>query len=244
MKKTLTFILCLFLPSFLLRPLLRILGYRIGRAVRIGFSIIYVNELKISDNSTIGHFNLLFNKSISLDKSSKIGYLNILKGPFGLILKERAAIGNKNYLTRANLGVSYGQSNLELGILTKITTGHHLDLSRSILFGDYSILAGIKSQIWTHGYFHAESGPERIRIDGEIIIGNNVYIGSGCIFNPGLKIADSIHLGAGSVISKNIEKPGMYVNQGLRFIPNSLEKVKTKLRRVEVENLVEDVYHK
>jgi len=244
LKKTLTFILCLFLPSFLLRPLLRILGHRIDKAARIGFSIIYVNELKMSDNSTIGHFNLIFNKSISLDKRSKIGYLNILKGPFDLILKERSAIGNKNYLTRANLGVSYGQSFLELGVLTKITTGHHLDLTRSIFFGDYSILAGIKSQIWTHGYYHAESGPERVRIDGETIIGNNVYIGSGCIFNPGLKIGDSIHLGAGTVISKDIEKPGMYVSQGLRFIPNSLESVKTKLERVDVENLVEDVYHK
>lgn len=236
--------MCLFLPSFALRPLLFVLGHKIGKGTKIGFSLVYLEKLETSKNSKIGHLNLLINKSIHLGENSKIGYLNILKGPFLLKLKDKAAIGNKNYITRAKQGISYGQSIMELGTLTKVTTGHHLDLTRSIVFGENSILAGIRSQIWTHGYYHADKGAARIRIDGEVIVGNNVYIGSGCIFNPGVKVADAIHLGAGSVISKNLEEPGMHVNQSLRYIKNDIETLKSKLNKVEGEDLVEDVYFK
>jgi acetyltransferase-like isoleucine patch superfamily enzyme len=98
--------------------------------------------------------------------------------------------------------------------------------------------------MWTHGYYHADKGPERIRIDGEIKIGDNVYIGSSCIFNPGVVVSNSIHLGGGSVISKSLVKPGMYVTQGLRFIDNNIESIKNKLESVKEDNLMDNVYLK
>jgi len=147
-------------------------------------------------------------------------------------------------MTRARKGVSYGESCLTLGRLTKVTVGHHLDLTKSITFGDNSILAGIKSQMWTHGYYHANEGPYRIRIDGDIEIGNNVYVGSRCLFNPGVKVRDAIHIGAGSVISKNLEQSGMYVSQELRYLKNDINTIKEKLHRVQDNGLVEHVYSK
>ncbi|MBQ4820084.1 hypothetical protein [Aquimarina sp. MMG016] len=245
MKRTITACIAFFFPSVISVQLLRLLGYKIGKNVRIGFSILKVSSLTIQDNVRIGHFNIFLNQNISLAQNAKIGYLNFFKGPVQLILDQKAAIGNRNYITRARIGVTYGESILKLGILTKITTGHHLDLTCSISFGNYSILAGIRSQMWTHGYYHSDQGKERIRIDGEIKIGNNVYVGSGCIFNPGVKVADAAHIGGGSVISKNLEKPGMYVSQGLRFIENDIKKVKSKLQNINDEyNLVEAVYVK
>lgn len=232
------------LPSKILIPILRLFGHQIGKNVRIGFSFIMSKKLIISDNVKIGHFNLILNNEVKFYKESYIGYLNILKGPFKLELAEKAAIGNKNYLTRGELGITYGESVLSLGKLTKITTSHHLDLTRSIIFGDFSILAGIRSQMWTHGYYHANKGPDRIRIDGEIIIGDNVYIGSGCIFNPGIEVSNAVHIGGGTVISKSLEKSGMYVGQALRYIDNDIEKIKPKLQKIEDSNLVEQVYTK
>ena len=232
------------LPSKILMPILRLFGHQIGKKVRIGFSFITSNTLLIDDNVKIGHLNLILNDELSLKKSSYLGYLNILKGPFKLLLAEKAAIGNKNYITRGFLGLTYGKSILKLGFLTKITSGHHIDLTRTITIGDNSILAGIRSQLWTHGYYHADTGSDRIRIDGEIHIGDNVYIGSSCIFNPGVKVSNAIHIGAGSTISKNLEKQGMYVGQGLRYIENDLECIKNKLQKVDVKNLVEPVYEK
>ncbi|WP_417195744.1 acyltransferase [Bizionia sp.] len=244
MKKIITSIIAFVFPSFLAVLLLRLLGHKIGRSVKIGFSFIYCNKIEIGNHAKIGHLNLLLNDKLLLCEYAKIGYLNILKGPFSLLLKKQAALGNKNYLTRAKIGITYGESQLNLGELTKITTGHHLDLTQSIIFGDFSILAGIRSQMWTHGYYHADQGKDRLRIDGEIHIGNNVYIGSGCIFNPGVNVANAIHIGAGSVISKNLELSGMYVGQGLRYIENDLGTIQSKLKKVEGFNLVEQVYTK
>lgn len=244
MKNVLTILIAFFMPSFLALPLLRLLKHKIGKGARIGFSIINVENIEIGNNVKIGHFNLISIPKMSINDYAKIGYLNILKGPIALYLSERAAIGNKNYITRGRIGVSYGTSVLRLGELTKITTGHHLDLTQSIIFGNFSILAGIRSQMWTHGYYHADEGSDRIRIDGGVTIGNNVYIGSGCIFNPGVKIADAIHIGAGSVISKDLVDKGMYVGQGLRFIDNSIDIIKSKLTKVENFDLIEPVYTK
>jgi acetyltransferase-like isoleucine patch superfamily enzyme len=244
LKKRITGLLCFTLPSFLLRYILRFLGHKIGQNAKIGFSFLFVKEIEINENAIIGHFNLFLNDKIILNDYSLIGYLNIFKGPFTLNLKQKAAIGNKNYITRARLGVTYGDSALVLGELTKVTVGHHLDLTRSIIFGDFSILAGIRSQLWTHGYYHSDTGSERVRIDGEIIIGNNVYVGSGCIFNPGVTVASAIHIGGGSVISKDLEKPGMYVGQRLRHIENDLNKIKGKLKKIDNDNLIEPVYTK
>lgn len=234
----------LLLPSFILRVVLRLFGFKIGNGVKIGFSIIKSNTIILENNVKIGHFNLILNDKIHLKEDSIIGYLNILKGPFSVLLDNKAAIGNKNYMTRAKTGITFGKSLLHLGNLTKITVGHHLDLTQSIIFGENSILAGIKSQLWTHGYYHADIGKDRIRIDGEIYIGNNVYIGSSCVFNPGVKVGNSIHIGGGSTISKDLNKSGMYVGQGLRFIENNIDTVKNKLTKIVDKNLVEQVYKK
>ena len=242
-KKIILGILSFLLPSFILTFILRILGYKIGKNVKIGFSFLMCSEVSLEENVRIGHFNLLLNESLFMKQDSKIGYLNITKGPFEIILKNRAAIGNKNYFTRGGKGVTYGKSSLILGELTKITVGHHIDLTRSIHFGDFSILAGIRSQIWTHGYVHEKNGAGRIRVDGEIHVGDNVYIGSGCIFNPGVKVNHKVTVGSGTVISKSLIEEGMYINQRLRFLPFDIEDVKERLLKVD-EDLIEMVYKK
>lgn len=243
-KPLITGFVILVLPSFLLAPLLRLMGYKVGNGLQIGFSLISVNKLEVGDGVKIGHFNLLINDQINLEDLSSIGYMNILKGPFSLILKKKASVGNKNYFTRGKKGISYGVSELTINHNSRITVGHHLDLTKSIYFGEHSILAGLGSQMWTHGYYHADKGSERIRIDGEIYIGNNVYIGSSCIFNPGVSVSNSIHIGSGAVISKSLDKPGMYVATGLRFIENDIEKVKKKLTQVKDRDIIEIVFTK
>lgn len=243
MKKILTAIICL-LPFKLSNLLLKLLGHKVSWSAYIGFSFIFTSKIYLGDKAKIGHFNLIKNEALHLNENSYIGHLNRIKGPFKIFLKKEGAIGNSNSLVRAPIGVTYKISALTLGVLSKITSKHYIDLTGNISFGDFSTLAGIKSQIWTHGYYHADTGKDRIRIDGEINIGNNVYIGSGCIFNPGITVANAIHIGGGSVISKSLEKPGMYVGQGLRFIENDIESLKAKLTKVEGHNLIEKVYAK
>ena len=69
-------------------------------------------------------------------------------------------------------------------------------------------------------------------------------MGSRCFINPGVTIADAISIGGGSSVAKNLTQKGMYVSQELRFVEQDFETIKTKLSKVDVEGLVENVYHK
>lgn len=201
MKNFFVLIICFILPSFILRSLLRIIGFKIGKNVKIGFSIILTKNISLDDNALIGHFNWIQTESLVMGKNAYIKIFNFIRGPFNVTLKSKAAIGKNNIIRRSKNGISYGIAEFYLGELTKITAFHFIDVTRSIRFGDFSILAGIRSQIWTHGHMHAESGPTRFRVDGEVIIGDNVYIGSDSIINPGVTIANAINIGGNSLIA-------------------------------------------
>lgn len=244
MKKGLIFLSILILPSFLLSPFLRLFGYKIGKKIKIGFSIVLANEIELNDNVKIGHFNFIKIDKLILCNNSLIKHFNIFKGPFELELKNKARIANQNYLTRAPLGVTYGKSIFQLGKNSNITSKHFIDLTKSVVMGENTVLGGRHSQIWTHGYVHKEIGDERLRIDAEVVIGNNVYIGSRCLFNPGVSISNAVSIGSGSVISKNLTEKGMYVGQKLRLKKNGFNDIKQRLTKVEEHSLIENVYTK
>ena len=58
------------------------------------------------------------------------------------------------------------------------------------------------------------SGKEKLR---ETLIGNNVNFGSNSTILP-ISICDNVVIGAGSVITKNITKPGIYAGNPAKFI--------------------------
>lgn len=244
MKTVLTFFSGIIPIPILRKIFLNILGHDVSYNSKLGINVLLIKKVQLKKGSKLGHFNFIKINELLLDEEAFIKSFNYLKGPFALKLGFKSGISRQNKIRRSYPPISYGYSCLELGTNTFIVSNHFLDLTRSIKIGDNSIVAGTNSQLWTHGYYHDNQGHERIRIDGEVIIGNNVYIGSSCIFNPGVKVSDAIHIGAGSVISKNLEESGMYVSQGLRFVSKSIDDIKSKLQKVEGENLVEDVYYK
>ena len=187
---------------------------------KIGFSFVFVDSLAIANNCSIGNGSIIKCDSINMKDNAYIGRLNILYGPFKIILCKFAAIGNNNKITRGpKFSTNEHRSFIRLGELSKITANHRIDVTRSIYFGKYTTLAGTNSEMWTHGYVHAESGPERYRVDGPIILKNNVYIGSRSLITSGVSIESSIQVGAGSVVSKSLHEKGYYVSQGLRALP-------------------------
>lgn len=243
MKRVLTVFFAL-LPSKLAHVFLKMLGHKVHWSARIGCSFIYVKELHLDKNARIGHFNFIKINSVQLEKDACIRSLNFFKGPFKLILKNDAAIGKQNRFQRSKFPITYGSSIMEAGKGTRITTGNYFDLTQSIVFGEYSQVAGMGSQFWTHGYVHAAQGSDRVRIDGAIGIGNNVYIGTRCTINPGLRIGDAINIGGNSVVSKSLLKSGMYVSQPLRYVASDIDTVRSKYIKVEGEELIEEIYGK
>ena len=243
MKKLITAVICLF-PSRISVLFLKLIGHKLSWNSKIGFSIILTNDLILEKDAKIGHFNIIKINKIDLKEKAYIGNFNLIKGPLELIFDKQGAVGNLNVISRAPKGIVYGDAILKLGELAKITGRHTLDLTRSITLGSFSTVAGAGSQLWTHGYIHAEKGRERIRVDGEIKIHNNVYIGSSCIINAGVEINSAITIGSNSTISKDLEESGMYVGQALRFIKKNIEDVRSSLNKVDKDNLVEEVYEK
>ena len=234
--------------SFFLLLLPRYIGKILSKIVfngcelSVGFSWVYCDWTNTNGSITVGHLNYITVSNIQLVGKSRIGNMNFIVGNFTIKLNEKSSIGNRNVITRAKPGVSYGYSELSLGKNTKLTAGHKLDMMRTIKFSSNSILAGLGSQLWTHGYFHLKSG-ERCRIDGEIEIGSNVYIGSMCIINAGITVKDNISIGSGSVISKSIENEGLYVSQPLRFVEKEMNTM-PNLEEILDKELCERVFRK
>lgn len=246
MRRIFTAILCFLFPAKLIFWLLNLMGHKIHPRAKIGFSLIFVKEVLILEESArISHFNLIRLNNLSIKTSGYIEKFNNINGPFDIVLEETAAIGNRNTIYRAPLGVTYNKAILKLGILSKITGNHRVDCTRSITIGDYTTIAGHDSQLWTHAYYHDKTGKGRFRVDGEIEIGSNVYIGSRCVITGGVKIADKVVVGANACVSKSLEKAGTYVNQGLRFIEmeENLDQ-RSKFQKVEGYTICEEVYEK
>lgn len=218
-RKFVTAIACFFFPSKLLAYSLPLLGHTVSPKTKIGFSILYLDKLVLGENARIGHFNVIAARRLVLRESAQIGTLNVVRGPLSLWLQKDASIGNRNVVARARQGVTYSTAQLRLGERTKITAGHKIDCAASIIFGAFSILAGAGSQLWTHGYVHAQTGPGRYRVDGEIRIGDNVYLGSRVIVTGSVRIANGTLVGAGLTVARNLSEPGMYVSAPLRRLP-------------------------
>lgn len=221
--------LAFLLPSKLAVPVLNALGHRIGRGARIGFSLVITSRLCMESQTRIGHGNLVLCCRLVMRNGSRMGRGNLIVGPMSIRLGERSIIGNRNKISRAPAGVSYGPACLRLGKVSSLTADHRIDCMCSILLGNYSTVAGCGSQMWTHGYYHYPQGPDRFRIDGKIVIGNNVYIGSMCVVSMGVNIADAITVGSHTSISKSLDKPGMYVSQALRYIETGVDTVMGRL---------------
>lgn len=208
------------LPSAWAVWVLRACGHQVGKGCRIGFSILWVDKLLLQGRNRIGHGNLIACRRLCIGHNGYIGRLNLVSGPISILLRDTGAIGNANKIVRGPLNhVTSGPATLLIGRLGKITANHRVDCTRSVRIGDYSTLAGIGIQVWTHGYVHDVSGPGRYRIDGAVNIGDNVYIGASCIVSMGVSVCAGVMVGAGTTVSRSIDEQGLYVSSAVRRLP-------------------------
>lgn len=243
LKRLISGLLLLIFPTRLARPVVNALGNLIAPGARVGFSLLLCDQLILSPGARVGHLNFVKIRRVRLREHAKLGHMNICRGPMSFRLEQYSMIGNRNTILRAPEGATYGPAQLWLGRLAKITAKHHLDCTLSIRLGDFSTLAGSGSQVWTHGYVHAEEGPKRYRVDGSVIIGRNVYLGSSIVVTGGVKISDGVSVGVGTCVTKHLTKPGFYISGALRMLPKPVDPdSRVDLERVSNESLVETVY--
>ena len=189
-----------FFPSWLKRFCYRaFFGYKIGRRVKIGFSIINVGNCEIHDNVTIGHLNLLTStKQLSIGEHTRIGHLNIIRGG------DEVRIGSYTEILRLNeinsipdpIVANEYDPRFILGNGSIITTSHKIDFTDKVEIGKRVILGGRNSSLWTHN--RQQTKP--------ITIGDYSYIGSEIRIVPGGKIPAKCVVGIASVITKEFEE--------------------------------------
>lgn len=231
-KYLVAFLLCFF-PSKLIFPIVRLIrgcNFTYGKNAKIGFSFVVADEIHLESGACIRHLNLLFIPQLNLGKNARIKYLNVMKGRYILEMDEKAIINQSNKIT-SRLG-EIRQSRLYVGYNSIIGVGHLLDMTHNITIGPNSILAGARSQIWTHGFYHPSSTISHWRIDGAVDLGKNVYVGTSVIINPCVQVVDNVAIGGGAVLSKSLTESGLYVGQTLRFIEFKPEESIKKHRQI------------
>lgn len=184
-------VLCL-MPWSLRRPLLeKFFGYRFGTGARISIcSWIYPNVLEMGPFARIGPLNV----AVHLER---------------IVLGERSTVGRGNWITgyplSSNLHFSHRSDrdpSLIVGAHSAITKSHHVDCTDRIEIGEFSTIAGYRSQFLTHSIdIHTN------RQDCKpISVGNYCFVGTSCVFLGGAALPDCSVLGASSVMNKRFSE--------------------------------------
>jgi acetyltransferase-like isoleucine patch superfamily enzyme len=197
--------LCAVMPSFLKRPCYRwFFGYKIGKRVQIGLSIIDAGECRIDDDVRIGHLNVVTRvQKIVIKDHVRIGHLNIIRGG------NEVSLGRYCEIIRMNEINSIPDADVVneidpvflLGDGSIVTTGHKIDFTDRVEIGRRVILGGRNSSLWTHN--RQRTMP--------ITIGSLVYMGSEIRMAPGSAIPARSIVGIGSVITAQLAEEGKLI---------------------------------
>ena len=183
------------LPSFLKRPCYRLFfGYRVGKRVRIGLSIVDARTCQLDDDVEIGHLNIIVGvHTLTVGEHARIGHLNIIRGG------DEVRLGRFSEIMRLNEINSIPDPEVVneidprflLGDGSIITAGHKIDFTDRVEIGRRTIIGGRNSSLWTHNR-------QRTR---PIVIGSFTYVGSEIRIAPGGSIPSRCIVGIGSVVT-------------------------------------------
>lgn len=197
----------------------------------------------VSGSGRIGRLDLLRMRRLVVRPKSRLGYMSICRGPLSLRLGTSASLGNRSTGARALHGFTYRAAQLWLAPGVKVTAVYFPDCARTVWIGDYAILAGKSSQIWTPGYVRDDAVSGRYRVDGSLRIGSNAFIGSRVIITDGVSIFDASSIGIGAGVTKSLMEPAFYVSGSPRIILEPADPANCVcMERVSVSELVESVY--
>src|SRR5215470_1633908 len=189
------------LPSFLKRPLYRLFfGYKIGKRVHIGVSLIDARDCTIEDDVTIGHLNVITRvEKLTIKDHARIGHLNVIRGGDEVSLGRYCEIIRMNEINSIPNPEVVNEIDpvFILGDGSIVTTGHKIDFTDRVEIGRRVILGGRNSSLWTHN--RQRTLP--------ITIGDLVYIGSEIRMAPGSALPARCIVGIGSVVTSQLDEP-------------------------------------
>jgi acetyltransferase-like isoleucine patch superfamily enzyme len=173
-------------------------GYKIGKRVRLGFSIIDAAECVIDDDVSIGHLNIFTAiRRLEIGDHARIGVLNIFRGGAEIRIGRYCEILRLNEINSIPEpdAVNPVDPRFLLGNGSMIAASHKIDFTDRVEFGKSVIMGGRNSSIWTHNR----------QMTRQVTIGDNSYLGSEIRIAPGGSIPPRCIVGIGSVITKAFE---------------------------------------
>lgn len=184
-------LLSLFMPWRIRRLwLMRFFGYKLHPRSRIKFSWVFPAKLEMGEGALIDNFTL-------------VRHIDLLR------MEEHTFIGRLCWITGSPSSTkeSFQGENrhpaLHLQRHAEITALHHLDCTNTVVFGEFSILAGYYSQLLTHSVDLQES-QQRSR---PITIGKYCFIGTNTVILGGTEVPDYCVVGAKSLLNKKWTQP-------------------------------------
>ena len=108
-------------------------------------------------------------------------------------------------------------SGLRVGERVAINAFVHIWANQSVTIGDDSMIAS-HVQITTSTHTYDRLPYRDHRVDAPVVIGRNVWIGSGAIILPGVTIGENSVVGAGSVVTQSIPPNSVVVGVPARVI--------------------------
>ena len=187
------------LPNFLKLPAYRVcFGYKVGKRVRVGLTIIDAGACELGDDVRVGHLNVFVGvKDLSIGEHARVGHLNVIRGGDEVRIGRYAEIIRLNEINSIPdpVVVNPVDPKFHLGDGSVVTAGHKIDFTDRVEIGRRTILGGRNSSLWTHNR-------QRTR---PILIGELSYIGSEIRVAPGGVIPSRCIVGIGSVITGRLE---------------------------------------
>ena len=164
------------LPSPLRIALLRALGHRVGKRVRIAMlTVLCAEKITIDDEVRIGPLNIIRSGSeVTLGYSSEISFMVIIHGRGAFRLGERSYVSVQTFI----------------------------DLAGGVTIGSYSG-TGPRTMIFSHAIYlpPSQGYPRVVR---EIRIGNYAWLGGMNFLTAGAVVKDHVMTAPGAVISGHV----------------------------------------
>jgi len=110
----------------------------------------------------------------------------------GVEIKDNVEIGPYTVIHRASMDMTIINEGCKIGA--------HCNIGHNNIIGEDTVMAA------------------GVMLSGSIKIGKNCWLGTGSSYRQGITICDNVVIGVGSVVVKDITKPGIYIGNPARFL--------------------------
>lgn len=242
MKKIKIFflIICAFIPiSFFKKIIYRVFfGFKIGKKFNAGFAaIILADYVNIGDNVKIQGFSFLQSKYITIKDNSKIYRRCFVKGLSSFEIGANVIFGLSTSAQARFKDEAYQKHwcKLKIGDNSVVSKKTFFDCTDNITIGSNVVLGGGETKFFTHGY-----DIQRNRNQGEIRVDNDCYVGTCCIFCPGVYVTSDVLVCPGTIVYKSIFEKGMYSSAKLVKIQDNT--TFSKENKILIDNAPEPIW--